>query len=281
MARLPNGCSRMLCALLQFGSFVYAVNSPSPATARTRRSDPFTALSNRFSSLSSSTRSWPETTTNGVPIMSSQKIGPNSLASRARFCVGALESSDSMLPTTGFFGGCGIGLSLFVDAIAIFSPAVRVQDRHPEERASARVSKNGRMHGTLPSFEARRSRRAPRDDAHPNLRLRHSISLALTSSGFSCCVQWPLPRTRYFSRSGTIFSMPSAEDGGSTWSFSAMIISEGTRTVWSRPSERRQLRDMLRYQLMPPVKPVFVKVSTKTFLSSGDRIGVRGSCRAS
>jgi hypothetical protein len=28
-----------------------------------------------------------------------------------------LASSESMLPTTGFFGGCGIGLSLFVDAI--------------------------------------------------------------------------------------------------------------------------------------------------------------------
>src|SRR6266480_5451969 len=135
MARLPNGCSRMLCALLQFGSFVCAVNSPSPATARTRRKDPFTALSNRFSSLSSSTRPCPETTTNGVPIMSSQKIGPNSLASRARFCVGALESSDSMLPTTGFFGGCGIGLSLLVDAIAIMSPAVSLNPcRHCEER---------------------------------------------------------------------------------------------------------------------------------------------------
>src|SRR5258708_22925051 len=117
--------------------------------------------------------------------------------------------------------------------------------------------------------------------AYPNLFLRHSISLAETSSGFSCCVQWPLPRTRYFSRSGMSFSMPSAEDGGSTASFSAMIISDGTRTVWSMPSERCQLRDMLRYQLMPPVKPVVVKVSTNTFFSSADRIGVRGSCLAS
>src|SRR5258707_12894053 len=125
---------------------------------------------------------------------------------------------------------------------------------------------------------------APRNDAaltHPNLRLRHSISLALTSSGFSCCVQWPLPRTKYFSRSGTIFSMPSAADGGSTRSFSAMIIIEGTRTVWSMSAERCQLRDMLRYQLMPPVKPDFVKVSTNTCFSSGERIGARGSCLAS
>src|SRR5271169_1082263 len=66
---------------------------------------------------------------------------------------------------------------------------------------------------------------------YPNRFLRHSISLALTSSGFSCWVQCPLPRTRYFSRSGTIFSMPSAADGGSTASFSAMIINDGTRTV--------------------------------------------------
>src|SRR5580693_7680304 len=117
MARLPNGCSRMLCALLQFGSEVSAVNRPSPATARTRRSGPRTALSKRFSSESSSTRSWPETITIGAPIMSSQKIGPNSLASRVRFCTGALESSDSMLPTTGLVGGCGIGLSLFFGAI--------------------------------------------------------------------------------------------------------------------------------------------------------------------
>src|SRR6185312_798530 len=113
MARLPNGCIRMLWALLQFGSAVSAVNSPSPPTARTRRSEPRTALSKRFSSESSSTRSWPETITIGAPIMSSQKIGPSSLASRVRCCTGAAESNDSMLPTTGLVGGCGIGLSLF------------------------------------------------------------------------------------------------------------------------------------------------------------------------
>src|SRR6266849_3742316 len=206
----------MLCALLQFGSFVYAVNSPSPATARTRRRDPFTALSNRFSSLISSTRSCPETTTNGVPIMSSQKIGPNFLASRARFCTGALESSDSMLPTTGLVGGCGIGLSLFVDAIAIMSPAVSLDPcRHCEERlrrSNPEFVIPGWSEGPDPEsrdFRVRccasprnhSSNRFARNDGvlpYPNLRLRHSISLALTSSGFSCCVQWPLPRTRYF-----------------------------------------------------------------------------------
>src|SRR5581483_11632653 len=120
----------------QFGSDVSAVNRPSPAIARTRRNGPRTALSNRFSSLSSSTRSWPDTITIGAPIMSSQKIGPSSLASRARFCTGAVESSDSMLPTTGLVGGCGIGLSLFFDAIANSFPATTC---HREERSDEAI----------------------------------------------------------------------------------------------------------------------------------------------
>ena len=67
-----------------------------------------------------------------------------------------------------------------------------------------------------PGMTARDGARAMTTSPYPNLFLRHSISLALTSSGFSCCVQWPLSRTRYFSRSGMSFSMPSAADGGST-----------------------------------------------------------------
>src|SRR5882762_6757114 len=114
----------MLCALLQFGSLVSAVNRPSPPTARTRRSAPRTALSKRFSSESSSISSKPEAMTIGEPIMSSQKIGPSSLVSRTRSCTGAAESSDSMLPTTGFVGGCGIGLNLLLDAIVEVSPAL-------------------------------------------------------------------------------------------------------------------------------------------------------------
>src|SRR3954469_1438226 len=62
--------------------------------------------------------------TSGAPIMSSQKIGPSSLVSRTRCCTGALGSSESMLPTTGFFGGCGIGFSLLGDAIVEVSPAL-------------------------------------------------------------------------------------------------------------------------------------------------------------
>ncbi len=152
MARLPNGCSRMLCALLQFGSLVSAVNRPSPPTARTRRSAPRTALSKRFSSESSSTRSWPETTTIGAPIMSSQKIGPSSLASRVRFCTGAEESSDSMLPTTGLVGGCGIGFSRFFGAIANWSPCF-VPARHPRADgfAEARPDDGSRSNPCLSS----------------------------------------------------------------------------------------------------------------------------------
>ena len=197
MARLPNGCSRMLCALLQFGSLVSAVNRPSPPTARTRRSEPRTALSKRFSSLSSSTRSWPETMTIGEPIMSSQKIGPSSLASRARFCTGALESSDSMLPTTGLVGGCGIGSRLLVDAIVkCLLPA-----RHQLVIARSEATKQSSLAAPDAWIASRSARNDGEPIPHPNRFLRHSISLALTSSGFSCCVQWPLPRTRYFSRS--------------------------------------------------------------------------------
>src|SRR3954471_18576794 len=65
--------------------------------------------------------------TSGAPIMSSQKIGPSSLVSRTRCCTGALGSSDSMLPTTGFFGGCGIGFNLLGDAIVEVSPAALIR----------------------------------------------------------------------------------------------------------------------------------------------------------
>src|SRR4051812_12301228 len=217
--------------------------------------------------------------------MSSQKIGPSSLASRVRCCTGAVESSDSMLPTTGLVGGCGIGLSLLTDGMLDCSLLSRLTlPVILRSRALARRLEGWPLAPALvsASFEARPEEgRAPQDDGsgiiHPNRFLRHSMIFALTSSGFSCCVQWPLSRTRYFSRSGMIFSMPSAADGGSTASFSAMIISDGTRTVGSMSAERCQLRDMLRYQLMPPVKPVRLKVSTNTFFSSDERIGARVS----
>jgi hypothetical protein len=45
------------------------------------------------------------------------------LAILAKCWDGADESTDSMLPTTGLVGGCGIGLSLLTDAIVKVSPA--------------------------------------------------------------------------------------------------------------------------------------------------------------
>src|SRR5581483_3311336 len=114
-------------------------------------------------------------------------IGPSSFASRVRFCTGAEESSDSMLPTTGLVGGCGIGLSLFFfGAIAdLFPSQLR---RHCERSEAIQFPTCGAMDCFVASLLAM--------TIHPNRFLRHSISLALTSSGFSCCVQWPLSFTR-------------------------------------------------------------------------------------
>src|ERR1700712_208371 len=154
--------------------------------------------------------------------LSSQKIGPYSLAILARCWDGALESTDSMLPTTGLVGGCGIGLSLLTDAIVKVSPGhIRRMGRAQRNPSKTSCVCDG-FRCAQPILQ---------EPLYPNRFLRHSMIFALTSSGFSCCVQWPLSRTRYFSRSGMIFSMPSAADGGRTASFSAMIISDGTRTV--------------------------------------------------
>ncbi len=58
------------------------------------------------------------------------------------------------------------------------------------------------------------------------------------------------------SRSGTNCSIPSVSEGGRTTSSSAMIIRPGTWTFCSIVPLCSQLRVKLRYQLMPPVKPV-------------------------
>src|SRR6185295_6261616 len=166
----------MLCALLQFGSLVSAVNNPSPPTARTRRSEPRTALSKRFSSESSSIRSWPPTMTSGAPIMSSQKIGPSSLMSRVRCCTGAFGSSDSILPTTGFFGGCGIGFSLFGDAIVEVSPACL--NRHCE-RSEAIHRSAERKNRSLRRFSAKL--------------LRNFVAELLAITSNLLCLSKPLP----------------------------------------------------------------------------------------
>src|SRR5882672_8623612 len=51
--------------------------------------------------------------------------------------IGAVGSSDSMLPTTGLTGGRGIGLNLLGDAIAVVSPAVSLNTRRHLRRALA------------------------------------------------------------------------------------------------------------------------------------------------
>jgi hypothetical protein len=48
-----------------------------------------------------------------------------------------------MLPTTGFFGGCGIGLSLLLDAIVEVSPACL--NRHCEQSEAIHRATNRRM----------------------------------------------------------------------------------------------------------------------------------------
>src|SRR4051812_16321475 len=94
--------------------------------------------------------------------MSSQKIGPSSLVIRTRCCTGALASSDSILPTTGFFGGCGIGLSLLVDGIRSFllPDLVLVAHRHHNVIASEAKQSIARHKERMDCFVAR----APRND---------------------------------------------------------------------------------------------------------------------
>src|SRR6185312_2563879 len=108
-----------------------------------------------------------------------------------------------------------------------------------------------------------------RERAHLEKRFfSHVIIAALVSSGCSCCVQCPHFLISTFSRSGTKRSMPSAIAGESTTSSSAMIIRPGTCTRCSMVPLSTQLRVKLRYQLMPPVKPVFSNVSMKNCSSS-------------
>ena len=98
----------MWCDLDQRGSCVSAVNRPC-ATERRRRNTPRVLFSKRASSLSSSTRSKPDTTTIGLPIMSSQKMGPSSRVSFIMSCTGASARTDSMLPSMNRRGGLGMG----------------------------------------------------------------------------------------------------------------------------------------------------------------------------
>jgi len=136
--------------LAQFGSVVSAVNRPSPATARTRRSGPPHRLSKRFSSLSSSTRSAPETMDERrahhiEPVDRSQLLGePRQVLHRRG------ESSEQHVADHGLPGGRGIGLNLLDDAIAVVSPAVSISFRSSFRGWSERTDPNDEIPGSMP-----------------------------------------------------------------------------------------------------------------------------------
>ena len=100
----------MLCAFDQFGALVSAVNNPSPAKGRTRRSAPFTALSKRVSSHNSSTSSKPDTKMTGLPRMSSQKIGPSVFWMFRRLATGAFEVERQEVSDQGLGRRLGNGI---------------------------------------------------------------------------------------------------------------------------------------------------------------------------
>ena len=81
---------------------------------------------------------------------------------------------------------------------------------------------------------------------------------ALVSSGFSCCTQCPAPSMSTVPRSSV--SQPSCTVGGvisSTTSWAPLMNRAGTSTLApTAAGVSSQLRSRLRYQLMPPVKPV-------------------------
>ena len=142
-------------------------------------------------------------------------------------------------------------------AICVTAPARRHDQQKPEDQNAVVGDEEDRCEACANALMARNAASASRS------------SRRWSDSGCSCWVQWPHARISTFSRSGTRSSMPSAILGDSTTSSSAMIISEGTFTLYSSSADCSQLRVKLRYQLMPPVKPVRVKVSTKIFSSSG------------
>jgi hypothetical protein len=58
------------------------------------------------------------------------------------------------LPTTGFFGGCGIGFSLLGDAIVEVSPAL---SQFPSQRAKRLVRRSSKSEGgTNPSLSEKK-----------------------------------------------------------------------------------------------------------------------------
>ena len=172
--------------LAQFGSLVSAVNRPSPATARTRRSGPRTRLVEPFSSRARRPdrggrrrrEARPSCQPEDRPEFHSQ---PHQILHRRR------QIQRQHVPTTGLVGGCGIGLSRLPDANFELSPA--------------RCLTRAVIAGSAATMLLRASTRLPRHD-----------HLGTDSSGFPAsngrCA-------RYFSRSGSA-SPCRRPDGGGT-----------------------------------------------------------------
>src|SRR5882724_3463015 len=101
--------------------------------------------------------------------------------------IGAAASSDSMLPTTGLVGGCGIGLSLLLDAIVGLSPDLLLRNqRHPRMSAFAltrEVRALGGAFAPLTCAPRRMGRLHPLP--HPSRPAQEGAHLRMTTSVFA------------------------------------------------------------------------------------------------
>ncbi len=199
MARLPNGCSRMLCALapVRLGGVggeqaVAADRAHAPQRAADRlveallvgelidevvTGDDHDRRAHHVEPEDRTELAWP-----AAPDAAPARRNPATACCR--------QQASSAVAGSGSIG-C-------LAAIEMCPPAFVSSFRHCGRSEAIQI-----MHPLRQSGLLRRSRFSHADgEAQPNRLLRHSISLALTSSGFSCCVQWPLSLTRYFSRSG-------------------------------------------------------------------------------
>src|SRR5277367_7196893 len=91
-----------------------------------------------------------------------------------------------------------------------------------------------------------------------NRRFSQSTIVRFTSSGNSCCTQWPARSILCISRSEHSAGIPAAIRGGRAPSHSAVIIRQGSVSGLTPISGcSRRLRSIFRYQLLPPRKPLF------------------------
>jgi len=243
---LPNGVIRMLCALLQFRLVgVGGEQTPSPADPRapgaaSPRTGPW---SKRFSSL----RFLDQVVAGDDHQRRAHHVEPEDRPelfppAAPRCCNGwPWKSSDKHVADHRLLRrDAGIGFNLLDGRHrkSLLLPRAFGSKRWMFTPVIASEAKQSRVPGSdwIASFAS-----APRNDVdapvcyHPKpLPLRHSMIFALTPRPAFVLLR-PMGRCRgpgIFEGSGMIFSMPS----GGRWgqhpaSFSAMIISDGTRTV--------------------------------------------------